>query len=502
MTMKKATIFIITILTALIFAPGNLLAQTDSCLNLINGALKGQPGNIQDNMFHSLMIDPNNPNIIYSGTEANGMFKSTDGGQTWRRLRQGLKCTAMQTGYSQIFNITADPTTSSIIYASTVNGPGPATGILYPSASAGVYKSDDNGSTWQQRNVGFTNTYNSFLLVNPSNSQELFAAIGGLKSTLPASGGQFFTGGFYKSTNAGSSWTKLNTPLLADSNAVWNAVYTKMPQPVIYTSWHTHDAGISSLGLIKSLDNGNSWSVINPPGVVIGNFDVFKKNNNYIIATDNSPEHWAYASSNGGMNWTPLNKKFYGEFKIHPSDSSIVFFLGGGKNINRTTNGFQSTQTVYTDNDLSDVQPRQYMQDIKISESSPNIVWACAQGYFLYKSTDGGNSFTKITAVRDSIYSVVSGAVDLTSDKNDIVIYPNPFENAVSIQINLKRSEKVSLGIFNATGQKVKTIIDNILLVKGIYKYDTDFSSVPAGIYYAVLINDNSTTIKKMIQIR
>jgi len=142
------------------------------------------------------------------------------------------------------------------------------------------------------------------------------------------------------------------------------------------------------------------------------------------------------------------------------------------------------------------------MQDIKISESSPNIVWACAQGYFLYKSTDGGNSFTKITAVRDSIYSVVSGAVDLTSDKNDIVIYPNPFENAVSIQINLKRSEKVSLGIFNATGQKVKTIIDNILLVKGIYKYDTDFSSVPAGIYYAVLINDNSTTIKKMIQIR
>jgi len=54
--------------------------QTDSCLTEINGAKKGEPGNIQDNMFHSLAIDPKNENIVYAGTETNGMFKTADGG--------------------------------------------------------------------------------------------------------------------------------------------------------------------------------------------------------------------------------------------------------------------------------------------------------------------------------------------------------------------------------------------------------------------------------------
>jgi hypothetical protein len=365
-----------------------------------------------------------------------------------------------------------------------------------------VYKSIDGGLTWQQRNNGFTNSYNTFLLVNPNNSQELFTAIAGLKSTQPILGGQFFTGGLYKSTNGGGSWTKLNTPLLADSNSVWNAVYSINPQPVIYCSWHTHDAGISSLGLAKSIDNGNSWLVINPPGVVIGNFDVFKRNGNYIIGTDNTSDHFAYASSDGGTNWIALNKRFYGEFKIHPTDSSIVFFLGGGNNINRTINGFQTTQVVYTDNSLISGQ---YMEDVKISESNPNIVWVCAQGYFLYKSTDGGDSFTKITAIRDSIYSV-TGIDDLTNDEsndeNNIVIYPNPFNSTSTVEFKLKKSDKVSLSIFNSLGQNVKTVFANKELTRGIHKYNIDFSSLPSGVYYATVRINDTIFSRKLINIR
>ncbi|MDZ4758503.1 MAG: T9SS type A sorting domain-containing protein [Bacteroidota bacterium] len=487
-----------SLLIAIIFFSGltNIHAQvtTDSCLSLINGALKGQPGNIQDNMFHNLMIDPNNPNIVYAGTETSGMFKTTDGGQTWQRLRQGLKCTIQQTGYSQIFNITADPINVNIVYASTVSGPGPVTGYLYPSASAGLYKSIDAGLTWQQRNNGFTNSYNTFLSVNPTNSQELFTAIGGMKSTQPSLGGAFFTGGLYRSTNAGNSWIKLNTPILADSNASWGIIYAAQPNSAIYCSWHTHDAGIPSLGLTKSTDNGNSWSVINPSGIVIGNFDVFKKNGNYIIGTDNTSNHFAYASSDGGANWTPLNKKFYGAFQMHPTDSSIVFFLGGGKTINRTTNSFQTSQIVHTDSSLISGQ---YMEDIKISESNPNIVWVCAQGYYLYKSSDGGASFTKITAVRDSIYGI-TGIGDMTDNESTISIFPNPFSNSTSIDLHLLSGGKVSIVVFNTLGQKIITVLNGEELSTGNHSFNLDLTSLPSGMYN-VLININDKIVSKKI---
>ena len=493
--MKKLLLFAIIVLLDLKTAQ----AQTDSCLNLINGALKGQPGNIQDNMFHNLHIDTNNSDIVYAGTETSGMFKTTDGGQTWQRLRRGLKCTVQQTGYPQIFNITADPANVNVVYASTVTGPGPVTGYLFSSASGGVYKSSDGGLTWHQRNIGLTNSYNTFILINPYNSQELFAAIAGLKSTQPSLGGQFFTGVMYKSINAGSSWTKLNTPLLTDSNSVWNAVYSKTPQPVIYCSWHAHDAGVSSLGLVKSTDNGNSWSVINPIGKVIGNFDVFNKNGNYIIGTDNSSDHFAYTSNDGGDTWQPLNKKFYGEFKIHPTDSSIVFFLGGGKNITRTTNGFQSTQVIYTDNSLTDIQPRQYIEDIKISESNPNIIWACAQGYYLYKSVDGGNSFRKITAIRDSIYSASATLDNLNYSGSKITIYPNPTNNIATFELLLTEKGKVFLSIFNALGQNISAVVDDCILNIGVYKYNFDFSEFPNAVYYAVLRINNTVYSQKLV---
>lgn len=482
----------IIILVFALFGLTNLNAQTDSCLNVINGALKGQSGNIQDNMFHNLMIDPNNPNIVYAGTETSGMFKTTDGGQTWQRLRLGLKCTVQQTGYPQIFNITADPTDASVVYASTVSGPGPVTGALYSSASAGVYKSIDNGLTWKQYNYGFTNSYNSFLSVNPTNSRELLSSVGGMHATQPSLNGAFFKGGLYKSINAANSWVKLNTPILADSNACWGLKYSQLPQLSIYSSWHTHDAGIPSLGLIKSIDNGNSWSVKNPPGIILGYFDVYKKNGNYIIGTSNVAPHAAYASKDGGISWQALGKSFFGEFKIHPTDSSIVFYLGGGKNISRTTNGFQSVQTVYTDNSLSDIPPRQYIQDIKISESNPNIVWACAQGYFLYKSIDGGSSFTKITAIRDLIYSTPTGIENLNNELS-FSIYPNPANNTISIESNFD-FVNAEINFYNYLGQSVKNI-------SGINSKNTivSLSELSNGMYFVILTNMSQKFIKKII---
>ena len=82
-------------------------------------------------MFHSLAVDPVDDAIVYVGTETNGIFKTTDRGLTWVRLRNGLKCTTTHQFYPEVYDIAVDPTNHNTVYAATVTGPdgGPLVGV-------------------------------------------------------------------------------------------------------------------------------------------------------------------------------------------------------------------------------------------------------------------------------------------------------------------------------------------------------------------------------------
>jgi hypothetical protein len=101
---RAATANLLVLLCCLVSAEALAQAAND-CVPAINGALKGGPGNIQDHMFHSLAIDPTNHNVVYAGTETNGieisesnpnvvwaaakgyyLYRSTDAGQTWTKI--------------------------------------------------------------------------------------------------------------------------------------------------------------------------------------------------------------------------------------------------------------------------------------------------------------------------------------------------------------------------------------------------------------------------------
>ncbi len=373
--------------------------DTNDCQTPINGSLKGGPGNIQDHMFHSIAIDPANENIVYAGTETNGIFKTTNGGIAWVRLREGLKCTANRTGYSQIFNITIDPKNSQIVYAATVNGPGPNSPQLYPSASGGVYRSTDGGLTWTQKNNGLPNTYATYVLVDTTNPQKIYAGIGGARTSFSLAPG-FYSGGIFVSTNSGDSWTPLSTPAGLDSNIFINMVY-ESPN-VIYGSAQIHGADASTaIGFFRSTDGGQSWLVNNPAGRTIYAFDVYRKNRNIIYGHDLSPGRKIHRSTDGGFTWTELNTGFFSELKIHPTDSLTIYFFGKNT-IHKSMDGLVSSSKVYTDSLLDSTRQ---MVDIKISFSNPNVVWAAAKGYFLYRTTNAGVSWARITTVRDSVYA-------------------------------------------------------------------------------------------------
>src|SRR6185295_1303108 len=100
----------------------------------------------------ALEIDPRNSSVLYLGT-SNGVFKSSDGAQSWVFAGSGLRD-------PQVRSLVIDPTTPSILFAAT---------------GAGVFKSEDGGQRWFKANSGLPERYVSTLAVDPRNPSARYA---------------------------------------------------------------------------------------------------------------------------------------------------------------------------------------------------------------------------------------------------------------------------------------------------------------------------------------
>jgi hypothetical protein len=121
----------------------------------------------------SLVFDPTTPTTLYAATFYNGVYKSEDGGATWRYLRQSREVRG--------FLLAIAPTTPT---------------TLYVYGGRGVYKSADGGETWRAVNRGLELGERhsvSALSIDPTNPRMVFAGT---------------DNGVYKSTDGGATWRK------------------------------------------------------------------------------------------------------------------------------------------------------------------------------------------------------------------------------------------------------------------------------------------------------
>jgi len=133
----------------------------------------------------TVKYDPNNGNIIYIGAAFGGVWKSTNAGATWTPKTDNE--VSMSSG-----SIAIDPANSDIIYYGT--GEATYSGASY--YGRGILKSTNGGDSWVNYTSGLNSTtYTSRIAIRPNNSNQLLAAMG--------------TGGLYRSTNAGVSWSLL-----------------------------------------------------------------------------------------------------------------------------------------------------------------------------------------------------------------------------------------------------------------------------------------------------
>ncbi|HZE80970.1 MAG TPA: hypothetical protein VE604_08700 [Candidatus Polarisedimenticolia bacterium] len=201
----------------------------------------------------AISVAPSNPSIIYVGTgEAdfrsnltygNGVYKSTDGGGTWKNI--GLIATR------HISRIAIDPHNPDVVFVA-------AMGSAYgPGAERGIFRSSDGGSTWQKVFFKDENTGVIDIAIDPETPQTVWAAlVHDQRPPWSAYPPVTINGAILKSTDGGTTWNPVTGGGLPEGE--WGRVGLAIARG-------THGQRVYALidakegGLFKSDDGGQTW---------------------------------------------------------------------------------------------------------------------------------------------------------------------------------------------------------------------------------------------------
>jgi photosystem II stability/assembly factor-like uncharacterized protein len=202
----------------------------------------------------AVAIPHDSADLVWVGTGENnnrqssswggGVFKSTDGGKTWKNM--GL------VESRHIGRIVIDPIDHNIVYVA-------ATGHLWgPNMERGVFKTIDGGLTWTQALFVDEQTGATDLVMDPSNNKVLYAAMYQRQRSTWGFNGGGPGSGLYKSTDAGKTWTKLAAGIPAGAlGRIGLDIYRTDPKIVCALIQHESESG-----LYRSDDAGASWTKV------------------------------------------------------------------------------------------------------------------------------------------------------------------------------------------------------------------------------------------------
>jgi len=278
----------------------------------------------------SVAVADSDPNIIYLGTGSDGvrsnvstgrgMYKSTDGGQTWKFI--GLY------NAGQIGAVRIHPTNPDIVWVA-------AGGDIFKSNDErGIFKTTDGGQTW--RKVLFVSDAVGAMDVEiqPGNPTVVYAWMSHLerKPWTIISGAR--EGGFYKSTDGGEHFNKISNGLPSELIGKANLAVSNANPDRIYALIEAKPGG----GFYRSDDAGQTWALINSQGALIQRPFYYTT-----LGADPSNADVVYAGAEGffkstdaGKTFTPLRTP-HGDnhdIWINPKDSQIMIQANdGGANV-------------------------------------------------------------------------------------------------------------------------------------------------------------------------
>ncbi|MBI1343172.1 MAG: T9SS type A sorting domain-containing protein [Terrimonas sp.] len=374
-------------------------------VNAANWATLGPVGSIGGRIL-CIAIDPNNSNNLWAGSASGGIWKSTDAGANWSSVTTNLNVLGVST-------IIIDPSNSNVIYAGTgevLRSGNSNIGFNVWKARGtygiGIIKSTNGGTTWSQ--VMTKSTSDLFgiqnLTFDPSNSNTIYACA---------------TDGVYRSTNNGSSWSQILSQTYCRDIAIDNTNTNRIA--VSYGNMTDAQKGV------KYTTNGNNATPTWNNATGFPAFEGYIQLDNVgttlfasvgISSSTANTNREIYQSANFGASWTVVGGTSSGSTTNHCSyqfwfahtvainpfaTDSIMF---GGVNLYRYRVSNITKTTVGG--------PHADQHDIKFDPNIRGRVYVCNDGG-IYKSTNGGSSFTKINNGLDAVQFYASLGVSSTN---------------------------------------------------------------------------------------
>ncbi len=331
-----------------------------------------------------LVMDPNNPRILYasawtverkpwtiiSGSEECGLFKTSDGGGTWKKLTNGLP-----TGIVGKIGIAVSPANSSRVWA------------LVEAEDGGLFRSDDAGKSWrhletnQKRKLYQRSWYYMHIFGDPKNENALY----------------ILNVGFFKSIDGGNTFERITTWPHGDGQAMW--INPDDPYIMIIGT----DGGASI-----SLDRAETWSTIkNQPTAEL-----------YYVYVDEQFPYRVYGPQQDNStislpsrfssqltcyeNWYQVGGCESAQIAFNPKDPTIVYAGCYGGEITRynVITGEERDILCYPQMEIGkapkDLRYRfNWNAPIRLSPHDPNMLYHCSQ--VVHRSIDQGQSWEIIS---------------------------------------------------------------------------------------------------------
>ncbi len=375
----------------------------------------------------ALAVDPHNSNVVYLGAAQGGLWKTTNGGNSWAPLTDDQASLAVGA-------IAIDPRHPNTIYVGT-GEPSPGQDNYY---GAGILKSTDGGHSWQRLGIDQFNGLGIIsILIDPTNTNVLYAA----SSRSGIAGSVMPVRGVWKSTNGGASWTALltcekcygasdlvmdvhhPTTLYAafwmygilkstDGGLHWTRLANGLPSSsflrielaigtsnpsVLYAGYHYVKQGKYDGALVfKTTDGGSSWSQVRAPNycgtqcwydnvIAVDPTDVNKVyvggSANYVTQPTFAVKEVVIKTINGGNNWLDMSPNNSGTHTLHPDVHAITFdpqnhntvWVGNDGGVWKSTDGGQTWQNRNTN--LATLQ----FTGIALHPTNSNIVFGGMQ---------------------------------------------------------------------------------------------------------------------------
>ncbi len=423
-----------------------------------------------------ISFDPNNSNTLYVGYDDFGLFRSDDGGVSFKPLDPKQDPYDGSDGAKEV---TVDPDNGDV-FISRYDGLANALGSNYSIGE--VWKSTDRGENWDNFSNGLPQGYPKLIMDKSSGSagsRTLYCSIIGH--------------GIYKSVNGENSWTQINTGLGNDSGRVWEIEIHPTNSQVLYAGINSFGAGGS---LYKSEDAGNSWSKVSAfPAMDILEIKIDPSNGYvYVGATDNFDynfEGGLYVSKDDGNSWNKiLNDSRIAGIVIHPNNSEKIYTISQAWYLWNSTINPGVFVTEDGGNNWADITGslgNTFLRTIEINPFNPDEI---------YVGTDGGGLW-KLNSTTTTVEQITEIPNDFKLFQN----YPNPFNPTTTIAYVIPsgvEESKVKLIIYDILGNEIATLL-NESKPAGTHEIEFDASTLSSGVYYYQLIVGRHKEVKKMV---